>query len=46
MNDEEIRNYFVEKLCDVLIYFNDVMLCYLISPEELKKVYLQKYNKI
>lgn len=39
MNDDETRNYFVEELCDVLMYFNDVMLCYSISPEELKEVY-------
>jgi NTP pyrophosphatase (non-canonical NTP hydrolase) len=45
MNDEETRNHFLEELCDVLMYFNDVMLCYSISPEELKKVYLQKHNK-
>jgi NTP pyrophosphatase (non-canonical NTP hydrolase) len=45
MNDEETRNHFVEELCDVLMYFNDVMLCYSISPEELKKVYLQKHTK-
>jgi len=45
MNDEETRNHFVEELCDVLMYFNDVMLCYSISPEELKKVYLQKHHK-
>jgi NTP pyrophosphatase (non-canonical NTP hydrolase) len=45
MNDEETRDHFVEELCDVLMYFNDVMLCYSISPEELKKVYLQKHNK-
>jgi hypothetical protein len=45
MNDKETRNHFVEELCDVLMYFNDVLLCYSISPEELKKVYLQKHHK-
>lgn len=43
MNDGEIRNHFVEELCDVLMYFNDVMLCYSISPEELEKAYFQKH---
>jgi len=45
MNDEETRKYFIEELCDVLMYFNDIMLCYSISPEELEKIYLQKFNK-
>lgn len=45
MNDEETRNHFLEELSDVLMYFNDVMLCYSISPEEIKKAYLEKYNK-
>ena len=45
MNDEETRNHFLEELCDVLMYYNDILLCYSISPEELKKVYLQKHNR-
>ncbi|WP_040194130.1 MazG nucleotide pyrophosphohydrolase domain-containing protein [Clostridium culturomicium] len=45
MNDEETRKHFLEELSDVLMYFNDVMLCYSISPEEIKKAYLEKYNK-
>lgn len=45
MNDEETRNHFLEELSDVLMYFNDVMLCYSISPEEIKKAYLEKHNK-
>lgn len=45
MNDEETRNHFLEELSDVLMYFNDVMLCYSITSEEIKKVYLEKHNK-
>lgn len=45
INDEDTRKHFVEELSDVLMYFNDIMLCYSISPEELKKVYLEKYQK-
>ncbi len=29
----------------VFMYLNDVMLCYSISPEELKEVYFQKHSK-
>ena len=43
VDNEETRKDFVEELCDVLMYFNDIMLCYSISPEELKKVYLEKH---
>ena len=45
INDEGTRRDFVEELSDVLMYFNDIMLCYSISPEELKRVYLEKYQK-
>ena len=39
VEDEKIHHDFVEEMCDVLMYFNDVMLCYSISPEELAKTY-------
>lgn len=45
MNHEAVRAHFVEELCDVLMYFNDVMLCYSISPDQLKQVYLAKHQK-
>ena len=44
-DDPETRRHFVEELCDVMMYFNDVMLCYGISVEELKKVYLEKHER-
>lgn len=45
MNNADARKRFVEELCDVLMYLNDVMLCYSISPEELKKAYLEKHRR-
>lgn len=30
---------------DVLMYYNDVLLCYGISAEELKKSYIGKFEK-
>ena len=45
LEDREVRTHFIEELCDVLMYFNDVMLCYNISIDELKEVYLQKHKK-
>lgn len=41
----DVREHFIEEMCDTLMYFNDVMLCYGITPEELKKVYLDKHKK-
>lgn len=37
IDDSGIRRELVEELADVLMYYNDVMLCYGISAGELKK---------
>ncbi|MBQ7076551.1 MAG: MazG-like family protein [Lachnospiraceae bacterium] len=44
-SDATLRNDLVEEMADVLMYYNDVMLCYGISAEELKKSYSEKYKK-
>ncbi len=44
MTDEAIRNHFIEELCDVMMHFNDVALCYRITPEELEQRYTEKHN--
>jgi len=43
--DGEVRHDFVEELADVLMYFNDILLCYDISPEEFEKVYRAKHAR-
>ena len=43
--DPEIRQDLIEEVADVLMYFNDVMLCYGITEEELKKAYIEKFKK-
>ena len=43
--DTELRKDLVEELADVLMYYNDVLLCYGISAEELKKVYTEKFER-
>lgn len=43
--DEHLRACLVEELSDVLMYYNDVLLCYGISPEELKRSYTAKFEK-
>ncbi|MBE5897625.1 MAG: nucleotide pyrophosphohydrolase [Lachnospiraceae bacterium] len=43
--DEELKKDLVEEMADVLMYYNDVMLCYGITAEELKKSYVDKFEK-
>lgn len=45
MKDGEVRQHFIEELCDVMMYLNDVMLCYSITPEEVEKIYLEKHER-
>ena len=44
-SDLTLRDSLVEEMADVLMYYNDVMLCYGISAEELKKAYTKKFEK-
>ena len=43
--DGTLRDHLVEELADVLMYYNDVLLCYGISAEELKQSYTRKFEK-
>ena len=43
--DKELRAQLVEEMADVLMYYNDVLLCYGISAEELKQSYISKFEK-
>lgn len=43
--DAELRKALIEELADVLMYYNDVMLCYGISVDELKQIYREKFEK-
>ncbi|MDE6925264.1 MAG: nucleotide pyrophosphohydrolase [Acetatifactor sp.] len=45
MNNEAVRTHFIEELCDVMMYFNDLMLCYDITPEEFERVYREKHRR-
>lgn len=44
-DDVGIRKELVEELADVLMYYNDVLLCYGISADELKTAYTEKFEK-
>lgn len=43
--DPDVRKALVEEMADVLMYYNDVMLCYGITPEELKQAYQKKFER-
>lgn len=43
LNDDEVREHFIEEMCDVMMYLNDVMLCYEVSAEEIERVYKEKH---
>ncbi len=45
MEDKDVRTHFVEEMVDVMMYFNDVMLCYGVTVEEFKQVYLEKHHR-
>ena len=45
LEDPETRKHFIEEMCDVLMYFNDVLLCYSVTPEELETVYRNKHKR-
>lgn len=41
----DVRRDFVEEMADVLMFFNDVLLCYDITPEEFEEVYRAKHSR-
>lgn len=45
VDDSFLREELVEELVDVLMYYNDVLLCYGISEDELKQAYASKFEK-
>ena len=45
MAQGEVRHDLVEELADVMMYFNDIMLCYDITPEEIEAVYRAKHER-
>ncbi len=45
LEDPQLRSSLVEELADVLMYYNDVLLCYGISEEELKQAYERKFER-
>jgi len=45
IQDKQLREHLVEEMTDVLMYYNDVLLCYDINEEELKDAYVSKFER-
>ena len=43
--NKELRKELIEEMADVLMYYNDVMLCYGITVDELKEAYTEKFER-
>ena len=48
LHDPRVRSHFIEELSDVVMFLNDAMICYGITPEEMTKIYREKaaYNLV
>ena len=42
LEEPEVRRHFVEEMCDVMMYFNDLMNCFGTSSDELAEQYRAK----
>ena len=40
-----LREQLIEELADVLMYYNDILLCYGITAEKLKQAYSDKFER-
>ena len=45
MSDTEVKSAFTEELCDVLMYFNEILLRYKITAGDIAAVYTRKHAK-
>ena len=43
--DPSLRRQLTEELADVLMYYNDILLCFGISAEELRSSYVSKFER-
>lgn len=45
LEDGQTRHDFVEELADVMMYFNDILLCFDIRPEQFEEIYRAKHQR-
>ena len=44
MNDPEIREHFIEEMCDVMMYYSDVLNRFDVTSEEFAHKYYEKFH--
>lgn len=44
-SDREVRDAFLEEMADVLMYYNDVLLRFHVTSEEISEAYLKKHAR-
>ena len=44
LSDGEVRQAFLEEMADVLMYYNEVLLRYHVTPEEISEAYVRKHQ--
>lgn len=45
MTNEQVRKAFLEEMSDVLMYYNDTLLRYGVTANEISTAYIEKHNK-
>lgn len=45
MEDASVRKNYIEEMADVMMYFNDILLCYDISIDEFSAIYREKHKR-
>lgn len=45
VDDPSVRQAFLEEMTDILMYYNDTLLRYHVSPEEISEAYLSKHKR-
>ncbi len=45
MGSPTVRAHFIEEFCDVLMYLNDICICFGITPEDIETAYQAKHQR-
>ena len=45
MEDPEVREAFLEEMADILMYYNDILLRFHVTPEEIPEAYTEKHAR-
>jgi NTP pyrophosphatase (non-canonical NTP hydrolase) len=45
VENQDVRNAFLEEMADVLMYYTDALLRFQVTPEEISKAYIEKHKR-